>query len=264
MDEYIYFDTCILSEFAKHEELWDCLREYLLREDLVLAITGAQLVELFDASRLHENIIGLVSSIPSKLICPWDEVIIKRISEGNLFGGIEICLQPYLIGDSPEQDNKDKLMQGLLKFGEVRNVQNKDATRMEQILNERKKNFPPEADGKYSANQARKFASRITKQWLKRDTFLLKQYKEYGYRIDHFRAIEIFAYFIFYKYYLANQPVKESDFGDLFHLFNLAFVKKAVMENNMVEYLHQIQRNHAVLSSVEIFNIKTFRQILGC
>lgn len=58
----------------------------------------------------------------------------------------------------------------------------------------------------------------------------------------------------FYKYYLAGQEPKASDFGDMFHLYDIPYCKLAIMERNMCDILNQIKKNHKVLDGVAVMN----------
>ena len=264
MDKYIYFDTNILSELAKNPDWWEKLGDYLRIENYVLGVSGAQLVELSEATTLHDSLTELLWIMPSKAILTWDEIIHRRIEEGNLFGEIDIGIFPFQLSEMTDENAKKKFCQELLSadnMKEVRQIQLQDASKMRKIIMGRKSIFFPEKDGKYSTKQASKYAKAITRQWLtKTDHNLIKPYKDYGNRVDHFRAIEIYAYYVFYKYYIAGHSAKEtSDFGDLFHVFYLPFVSITILEKGMAEILNQIKRNHNVLDNVEIMNIEFIR-----
>jgi hypothetical protein len=181
-----------------------------------------------------------------------------------LFDKVDVAFYPYILSDSPEKDAKGRFQAGLagLKMKEARRIQLNDAAKLRNTILERMSNFPSDKNGKYKPNQARKYARSITTQWLKTsDPALNKLYKKYGNLVDHFRAIEIFAYFSFYKYYIAGHAGKNvSDFGDLFHLFYLPFVSIAILERGMVEILKQIQKNHEVVGNTLIENISFARE----
>jgi len=83
----------------------------------------------------------------------------------------------------------------------------------------------------------------------------------YGNRITHFESIEVFAYYLFYKYFIENQKAHNSDFGDFFHLFYLPYSKEAVLEKNAINFLKQIKQNHDVLQKVNFHNIQFIRSL---
>jgi hypothetical protein len=267
MDKYLYLDTNIISELTKHLEWWDKFKSFLKEENFVIGISGAQLVELSDAFNLHSDLSNLLWFLPTKVLINWDEVIIRRINQGNLFGKIDVAFYPNLLSESPEQGAKRKFRIGLSgnNMKEARQIQLSDAEKMRDMIIECKHNFPPNKDGKYKPKQASKYARLITRQWLNNSNMGIKKlYKKYGNRIDYFRAIEIYAYFVFYKYYIAgHEAKKESDFGDLFHLFYLPFIQFAILDRGMVEILKQIQRNNDLLDGYNIDSFTYFRKIIG-
>jgi hypothetical protein len=122
-----------------------------------------------------------------------------------------------------------------------------------------KKNFPPSREGKYTKNQADDFARGQIFQWLAYDhrDFLEKVSSNIeNFQPGIFLSIRLYSYVIFYKYYLGQRdPIRPSDFGDLFHLFSIPYCEIAVMERDLCNVLNQIKQNHDVLDSTEVFNI---------
>lgn len=66
----------------------------------------------------------------------------------------------------------------------------------------------------------------------------------------------MYAYLIFYKYYLGNRyPNKDSDFGDLFHLLYIPYCKFAIMEKDICNLLNQIKKHQTLLNDTIIKDI---------
>lgn len=270
MEKYLYLDTNILSELAKNEKWWDSLKRFLTDANLSLAVSGAQLAELSDAVRLHESITNLFWYAPTKAVLTWDEILYRRIEEGNLFNPIEIGIFPYLLGNIDDDNEKEKFRIGLSspKMKQARMDQLSDAKKMRTQIIRNKANFLPDLNGKYATRQASEFARILTIQFCQTSNHLPQKardelvdlYNKVGNKIDHFRAIEVYAHFIFYKYYIAGHSGRKlSDFGDLFHVFYLPFVSVAILEKGMTEILAQIKRNHSLLDYVQVENIDYFR-----
>ena len=76
---FVYCDTNILSQLAKHRELWPPLSQYLLQHDLTLAV-GGQVAELADAPRLHESLAALLTAVPAAIIKQWDVILDEEVS----------------------------------------------------------------------------------------------------------------------------------------------------------------------------------------
>jgi hypothetical protein len=73
-------DTNILSEFAKNQELWRPLQDFLHRNDLCLGISGAQVAELNSDDRLHEPLNFLLTAVPAAFIKPPDFVLREELN----------------------------------------------------------------------------------------------------------------------------------------------------------------------------------------
>jgi len=271
MEKYLYLDTNILSELAKNKNWWDSLKSFITDANLTLAVSGAQLAELSDAIHLHERITNLFWYVPTKAILTWDEILYKRLDERNLYDPIEIGIFPYLLRNMKDVNPKEKFRIGLSsqKMKEARDIQLSDAKKMRAQILKYKTNISPNSHGKYIRKQAPEFARRLTIQFCQNSKDLSQKarvelvdlYHQAGNKIDHFQAIEVFAYFIFYKYYIAGHSGRKlSDFGDLFHVFYLPFVSLGVLEKGMTEILNQIKRNHFLLDNVRIENINFFRR----
>ncbi len=112
---------------------------------------------------------------------------------------------------------------------------------------ELKNNFPPSTDGKYKKEQAKEFSYKLIVQWLDNDyPNFISQFKRDVSKLktNIFLTINIYAFVIFYKYYLENRnPLERSEFGDLFHLLYIPYCKMAIMEKDICDKLNQIKRN---------------------
>ena len=122
-----------------------------------------------------------------------------------------------------------------------------------------KQNFPPSKSGKYVRGQSDQFADIQVMQWLVYDhrDFLEKMQADISqFHPEVFLSIRLYAYVLFYKYYLGKRELKKlSDFGDLGHLFYIPYCELAVMERDLCNILKQIKQNHDVLSNTIVKNI---------
>jgi hypothetical protein len=76
---FVYCDTNILSQLAKHQELWPPLSQSLLEYDLTLAV-GGQVAKLADAPRLLESLAALLTAVPAAIIKQWDVILDEEVS----------------------------------------------------------------------------------------------------------------------------------------------------------------------------------------
>src|SRR5713101_6708624 len=71
----VHGDTNILSQFAKQQELWRPLQDFLHAQDLCLGVSGAQAAELSSDNRLHDPLNMLLTAVPSAVIKAPDVVL---------------------------------------------------------------------------------------------------------------------------------------------------------------------------------------------
>jgi hypothetical protein len=260
---FAYFDTNILSELAKQPALWGQLSEYLIREDLTIAVSS-QAAELSDASRLHDALSSMLVSLPSAVIKPWNPVLEEEVIAHPEARSESLLLYPLnalLLEPAGPTQIREFLDSADLR--EARRGQREAAARLPNRHAELKDNFPPGRDGAYVKEQAPLFASLITMQWLA-GTHLsfLQQFQD---NIEQFRehtikSVRLYALVLFYKYYLGHrEPKRLSDFGDLFHLYPLPYCALAVVERDLANTLAQIRRNDRVLNGTEIRDIDFIR-----
>ena len=224
--EFIYFDTNIISHYVKDETLWSDLHKYLVSNDLTLGIGEGQVSELSDLKSLHRDLARFLLSIPTGIIKGWEKILSEEVISHPNYR--KETLLSYPLNAIWYEDNG---FEGLVNFfssdglSKARNEQREFSRQMEAQHNKLKSNFPPSKSGKYLPDQADEFSQSQVLQWLVYDH---SDFLE-GFRSDIsmlnlgvFCSVRLFAYVIFYKYYLGQRkPKKYSDFGDLFHLFSL-------------------------------------------
>src|SRR5215213_7684315 len=76
---FVYFDTNILSILAKDSARWRPLQDFLYRDDLCIAVSGAQVAELSSDTRLHQPLNDLLTAVPSVLIKTADVILDEEV-----------------------------------------------------------------------------------------------------------------------------------------------------------------------------------------
>jgi len=94
-ENVIYFDTNIISEVVIHEESWKNIIQFLGKNSLVIGITDAQLIELYDASTVRKKVARFISTIDCILIKSWDEIIYEKQYQGKWFDRVSLNILPY-------------------------------------------------------------------------------------------------------------------------------------------------------------------------
>ena len=259
---FAYTDTNILSYLANNRELWPKLLDFFRDNDLTLGVGGPQIAELSDAYRIHQDLVALFMSVPTGILKNWDEIIDEEVKSHPNKRENSLLLYP-LNAIFLEPNGLDKL-QKFLSSNELRGARKDQlnyATQLQNRMGELKGNFPPAKGGKYTRSQADEFAICMSMQWLAnghRD-FLISlrdHFEPKDFHFEVFYSIRLYAYVIFYKYYLGQrEPRKLSDFADLAHFFIIPYCEIAIMERDLCNVLNQIKKNHDILESTEIYNI---------
>jgi hypothetical protein len=214
--KFAYMDTNILSHISKNRKLWPNLLEFLRKKDLTMGVGGPQIVELSDANWLHKEFVALCISVPTGLLKNWDLIIEEEVRSHPNKRKDSILLFP-LNALLLEINGLDKLYNFLSsnELEKTRIDQLSSASQMQNQSGEMKGNFPPDKNGKYTRNQADEFANAITIQWLAYDyRDFLKSFKNRvekegkSFSLDVFESIRLYAYLIFYKYYIGQREPK--------------------------------------------------------
>lgn len=257
---FVYLDTNIVSHFLKDEATWPRFRDYLTVSGLTLGIGGGQLSELSDAKRLLPDLARFLVSVPTGILKNWDEIISEEVEAHPSPKTASLLMYPLnaiLIEDNGFENLLQFLNSGALS--DARRNQRRHAKQMWAQHTKLKPNFPPSQSGKYNRSQAGEFVERQVFQWLSYDhrQFLLEIQRDITkLNISIFQSIRLYAYVLFYKYYLGKrEPKKLSDFGDLFHLFSIPYCEIAVMERDLANVLNQIKNTQEILGGTEIHNI---------
>jgi hypothetical protein len=251
---FVHCDTNILSEFAKKPELWRLLQDFLHENDLCLAVSGAQAAELSNIAKLYEPLNLLLTAVPSALIKSAETILQEEI-DAYPNARVETLLQYPLNALLGKPDFGQFLSSPGL--GEARAQQRSASQEWMTKLETLRSNFPTSKSGKYISDQADFFAWNLTVQELGVTHLqFLQAFKDNASALntDVFLSLKIMGYVISYKYYLAGQKAAASDFGDMFHLYDLPYCKLAIMERNMCGYLNQIKKKYNVLNRVTIVN----------
>lgn len=257
---FIYLDTNIISYFVKNEELWSSFFAYLKESGLTVGIGGGQISELSDAKSLLTDLARFLINVPTGLIKNWDEIISEEVFSHPSMRTDSLLIYP-LNAVLLEEEGIDNLIRFLnsKSLTDARRDQLKLAKSMKKQLTKLKRNFPPTKSGRYEKSQAEEFAKAMITQWLAFDHRpFLKQIQQDISAFDDsvFKSIRLYAYILFYKYYLGQrEPNKLSDFGDLFHLFSIPYCEIVVMERDLANVLNQIKSNQDILQKTEVHNI---------
>lgn len=258
--KFIYFDTNIVSTLAKDRSHWTRLAGFLEANDLTIGFSSAQVAELSAASALHEPLVALLISHPSGVLKTWETIISEEVEAHPDLRSDPLLMYPInaILLEEGGLDRFNAFLSSK-ELQEARDDQLNHAKLMEDRLLSLKSNFPPASNGKYNRDQAEEFVDFLVMQWLSYDhrSFLKgMQLDILKFHPEIFKSIRLYAYVIYYKYYLGQRtPRKLSDFGDLAHIFYIPYCEIAVMERDLCNVLNQIKKNHPELDDTIIRNI---------
>ena len=262
--QFVYLDTCIFSHVTKTLSLWRPLQDFLVANDLTLAVTGAHLLELSRATALHDDLTALLVGLPSAAIKPEEDVLREEIAAHphKRMDSLLLCpLNQELLVPGGLERLRAQLRSPMLQnhWPTHKKLSSMLPERWEQI----KDNYPPGPTGRYTKDQALEFATFLTYQKLASvDLEFLTSFKERIQELDAtvFRSVMIRGLVTFYKYYLDQRtPNDRSDLGDLMHLYPIPYCRLAVFERDLCSTLRKVAGNDEILSSTRIDNIDFFK-----
>jgi hypothetical protein len=253
---FVHADTGIASTIIKDTNLWSPFRDFLFDNDLCLAIGEGLIAELCSDDRLHAPFAELVTSVPTAFIKRQDEILSEEVEAYPAKRTQSLLSSPITM-----LTEKTDLIEFLSspELRKARSDQRAAARIWAKQIVDLKSNFSPNTNGKYTRDQAPFFANLLTLQQLSGvHSNFLQNFIGRAQEIDFdvFRSAQIFGFFTFHKYYLAqHEPKPPNDFGDEFHLHALPYCKLALMERGMCEILLQVKKNSDVLNGVVVKNI---------
>jgi hypothetical protein len=253
-DNHIYLDTNILSHICKNKGLVAPLNQFLVDNNLSIALTGAQLSELSDVPNILSKLLEFLPLIPSVLLMDSDEIIKNEIESypNENKKNIPFCvLINILLSENQYKRFLPRIFSGDLN--KAREIQRSTSYKMRDRLTTLKNNFPPSENGKYKKSQSAAFEIALVLQLLK-SYCDIRRFKVDDFTKNYkvFKSLRLYSLVIFYKYYLNGQaPKKPSDFGDLFHLFFLPYCKMIITERNMCSIFKQIQKSEDILQNIK-------------
>jgi len=255
----VYFDANIISMIVEHPEWYLPLFNFLFENRFCIAVSDALLIALSQATKKHDEFNTFFTLLPSAKIKSFEAVIEEEVKSYPKMRTDNLSLWP-----ANADFGKETITSWLIsdKIKEAQRKQLLHAKKMRQCLESVKSNFPPSNLGKYNREQAEIFAWMLTVQWLKEShpNFMKKLNENRRLlKAEAFPSIQLFAYYVYYKYYLDNEQQKAlSDFGDLFHLFYFPYCKRIILGRDMFSILNQIKSHCKVLDGVEVSNVDFF------
>lgn len=256
---FLYPDTNILDILAKEKSLWRRLQDFLYEHDLCIAVSGAQAAELSEVQGLHNELNLLLTALPSVLVKTPDMILDEEVRSYPGFR-TDTLVMYYLNALLGKTDLARFLSSPELK--EARRQQRETAQQMPERLTSLKSNCPTSSSGKYSWEQAQLFAWSLTVQLLAsthRSFILQFNGNASEFKMESLRSFQIFAYALFYKYYLHNKKPQFSDFGDMHHLAVVPYCNLLILEREMSNVLNHIKRDYGILKGVTIANVDFFK-----
>lgn len=254
--ECVYLDTNIISMVVGHPEWYRGLFNFLFENHFYIAFSDALLTDLIQAKRYQLDFTTFFTILPSAKIKSFEAVIEEEVKSYPKIRTDTLLLRPtnLVLGE--------QITTSWLNSEEVKEAREKQllcSKDIRQNLEIVKSNFPPSNQDKYSGGQTEIFAWMVTAQWLKKNhpDFIKKlNDNKRLLKAEVFSSIQLFAYYVYFRYYLGNRQPKEiSDFGCLFHLFYLPYCKLVIVEHDMFSILNKIKLHSKVLEGVEVANV---------
>ncbi len=258
-----YLDSNIFSIFADDPSLANRFRAFIESKNLTLSLSDVNLAEISDATRKHEKIADFICSGPTALIKNQEMLLAEEVENyPNSFDH-----NPLLGWTSELPNERQQLLEKLVSedMSNSRNEMKRNAIKMRKVINERKNNFPPRANGKYTKEQAVQFSEqKVLEQLCSRAPNFIQRFKDdlASLDISYFRSLRVIPFLSFFRYYLSGRvPNDGSDLGDMFHPAYFPYSRFAVLENDLAENMRQIKTVENSVSTLEIKTVAFLRDL---
>ncbi len=257
----IYLDTCVWRELSKLDEYKKLLREIEHNKSIVFALSYFSLFELSRVDSLLDSIDQFIYSIKEQIWMPlfFDDLIMGEISS------YPCQLRMKWLPITVFYDNNN--------FNFLRNLSQKPEfkrSRDEHLsfgysqfpsVEERKRNFPSAEEGIYLPEEADWFA------WCNAIDYFSRNFPAF---LSSFRdnpssfiarsipSLYGRSLFLYFKYYVHNQKITNSDFFDLNHISYAPYCDLFITERNASNVLKRIKNEGYYFDTCEIQNVSDF------
>jgi hypothetical protein len=254
-------DTNVWSALATSPEAVAGFPHWLDQTGSIAGLAIFSVFELSRASRLHDEVDGLLTSAASRVFIPllYDELASLEMS--NYPDDVELLWNPlssfeeahgvrFLSAIARDSRFVDK-RQEYLEFGHSRFMN----------LEALKENFPLDEYGTFSPDDAELFA------WANTLDFLLRYFPRFllpfkgnlqAFDTKKLKSVHVRSLFLYFKYYVHGQSPTESDFMDFAHVSYLPYVDTYVTERNVLNVLTHMRSTGHEPKRCQVVHIQPF------
>jgi hypothetical protein len=259
---WVYLDPDVLRTVVEHSGWYCSFFNFLFRNRLRIAFSDSLLVELGRVEIKEVDFTRLFAVLPWGKVKNFEKVIDEEVESYPNSRVDSLLFSPERLGA------RNEAVDDLLVSNRVEEQRKKQlifVDRMKKHLEYVKAIFPPSRSGVYTKEQAEVFAWMVTVQWLRRihpDFIGRLNDKKVLLRAEAFRSIKLFAYVVYYKYYLGKrQPKDLTNFGELFHLFYFPYCKLIILGRETWRIVNEIKSDCKALDGVEVKNVDFFQEL---
>jgi hypothetical protein len=271
-----YFDTNVYGSLVRTPAAWIPVRNFLIDNNYLLAVSDVNALELSSAPRLHRNLARFLLQVPSTWFKPATKIMEDEVQAYLSGGEVNPVVGPItsliLESHDPVGSLEAFFRREVVRETRSTMVQRKAAF-VKRII-ETRDNFQPIVHpGRYTEADAPYYDFQLS--WLQT---LCQDWPECAARIKdelgtppktppslplQFRGLWLFALSQFYRYYLHQRKPAGNDYGDLIQAASIPYCRFVVVEKDLSEDLLHIKRNDPVLKHTEIHNFGFLRELTG-
>ena len=271
-----YFDTNVYLALSKKSESWKAIQDFMLENNLLLAVSDANVLELSDKLWSHRDVARFLLQVPSALLRPTTQIMEDEAQAYLNDTEVDPFVGP-LTTLILETDDPIGVLQNSLFCREIvsriRSQMVKQKPTFEKRIQDTMRNFEPtispdkytEGDGPYYAS--RLICSQILCDWPgcaeKVEEYMVESEHIEPRLPPHFRGMWLFALAQFYRYYLHRRIPEGNDYGDFLQVVPIPYSRISVVETKLRDDLRHIKKHDPILQHTEIHNLDFLRELTG-
>jgi len=268
MTSILFCDTNILRYILDDSARVDPLLRHIRQEDLTLAISLIQAIELTRLPRYHAPLADLIFSSDAYLFSWWKAIVAEEVDRYPNTNDADPLSHPSIPSHYPGPSGRAELADALsgqdlsILWSEFEDQKIKYKPVMEWLPS----TLPPSRTDHAIDIDFRLHNYGIVLAIL-RDVALdfvesLKQDPE-SFDEQAFPGAYIHGAYIYYRYILKGIDPEPSDVPDIHQVFYVPYSTKVILEKSMAGILHQLRRERGLLKDVNIQSIRHVRSIVG-
>jgi hypothetical protein len=250
-----YFDTNVYLALSRKPESWRAIRNFMLEDNLLLAVSDANVLELSDKLWSHRDVARFLLQVPSALLKPTTQIMKDEAQAYLDDTEVDPFVGPLTTLILESRDPIGVLQNSLFRREVVTRTRSqmvKQKPAFEKRIHDTMRNFGPTTSSRqYTENDGPYYALQLICSQILSDCpgcaekvqeYLAKSEHSEPHLPSHFRGMWLFALAQFYRYYLHRRIPEGNDYGDFLQVVPIPYSRISVVETKLRDDLRHIKK----------------------